>query len=256
MKFILEDKNQLQFDFDAKLGKVIKVSVENREIDLDNIQKSFLAGSVVKGEKRIASNDLILEFDINAKDDDTFRPILNELLFAARNAVFLLDTENDIRTKITLSAIEIPWDAGSRLRGTSGALTFIQETPYWEDIPQIELNESGSSISTVIDNTGFLETPAVFTLVTTVATAGFEIFITETAAGVEIQDLSFGVDPELLTYILNNETGESLLGGINRNDRIRGGSGFFQFPVGVFTLNIESDQSLDVNIKYRRRFWV
>lgn len=256
MKFILEDSESLQYDFDANIGKVIKVSTENREIDIDNIQRSFKPGSIVLGEKRIASNDLVLEFEINQNEDVDFRPLLNNLLYWARKAIYLLDTDNEIRTKITLSAIEIPWDAGGRLRGTKGTVTFVQETPYWEDTTELEETGSGTTIVKAINNTGYLPTPAVFTLTTTTTTGGFEIFITENSEGIDIQDLSFGTDTDLLVYIVNCSTGEALLGGVNRNDRIRGGSGFFDLPVGTFTLNIESDQSLTLSMKYRRRYWI
>lgn len=228
----------------------------NGILDIENIEKSFTDGSDVVSKDRIKSSEIVMTFEIYNDTDTVFRADLNNVLYWARKTAYLVDTDSELRTKVSFSTYDVQYWQGGEKRGATVILTFIQETPFWEDSTEIEVTGSGSIISLNMNNTGYIQVPAIFTIDATVLTEGFSIEVTETADGISIADLAFGSTVDLLQYIIDATKGTAKLSGNDRNDRITGGSGFFTFPVGTFTLNLTATASVSLSVKYRRRFYL
>lgn len=238
----------------------IRVTRGIGSIDLDIIEKSFTPGAVFNGERRSISKSITLSMLITKQAEADYRQEYNDYVNYASRAEYIEDTDNDIRVRVELlSHIDKPtYETGTILKTGRVDLVFKVLSPYWEDLNETEVTGSGSEFAKLINNSGAAETPAIFELSTTSACELIRIFITSPSRGIEIQDLAYGTSSTLYDYIINNETGQALLGDdqIDRTRRISSGSGFFDFPVGSFTLNFKFSVSVDVTIKYRRRYYI
>lgn len=229
---------------------------DSRAIDLDQIQRSFGPGSIVIGEKRLQSAALSIVVEINRDADTDFRTEYNQLIYWAREARWIEDTDSDLRTRVSFSGVKNTMDRGGMLRGNAVTLEFVQETPYWEDVDYITIvDENSAAFSKALNNLGWLPSPPRIELTAAGLTPFFQFYVGETREGIEIQDLQFGLTG-LQDFIIDCETGETFLGTIPRNDRITGNSGFFDLPVGAYTLNFQASAALDVVVKYRRRWYL
>lgn len=233
---------------------------EGGALDLDIIERSFTPGAVFNGERRFASNTLNISLTITKDTDAAFRELVNDALYYASAAEYIEDTDNELRTRVEFINYKTN---PSNTKGTVNRyetidLSFKRLDSFWEDTVEQTQSSSGSDFTMTINNSGYYDTPPVFEIATTSLCELIQIFITDPVRGIEIQDLVFGNNTELDDYIINNVTGEALLGDdlLNRNDRIRGGSGFFDFPVGSFTLNLIFAVSVSVTVKWRRRFFI
>lgn len=229
-------------------------------VDLDVIEKTYNHGGVFIGERRIMSQDLTIRIDINEQTDDEYRDNYNNICYYASACEYIECTSNNIRTKVELKSItETPDNpTGSMLRGGIIDLIFRQLTPFWEDLTAQTDTKTGTSLTFVINNSGFIDCPPVFTITASALCILIKIYISSPVRGIEIQDVNFGESATLDEYVIDCENGTVVLGDgeYNREDRIRGGSGFFDFPVGTFTLNAEFSVSCQCDISWRRRYYI
>ncbi len=229
-------------------------------LDLDIIEKSFLHGAVMIGERRISSKDLSIGLELFDDDDTNFRQSFNQFCYYASQAEYIEDVDNDIRTKVEFAGFgDNPYTTqGSINRGGYCDLKFVQLTPFWEDLTAQTDTDTGTDLTFSLNNSGYIDCPPIFTITASALCFSILIYISDPVRGIEIQDLTFGYDTTLDEYIINCVNGTALLGdaGYNRNDRIRGGSGFFDFPVGAFTLNAEFSVSCQFDINWRRRYYI
>ena len=228
-------------------------------LDLDVVEKSFTPGAVLIGERRISSSNITITVQINESTDTEYRDILNDLIYYCTSTEYIEDTDNEIRTRVEFKDYKENPDSevGTVMRGSTIEMSFVQLEPYWEGD---EISDSFTSADTTfpITNPGYLPSPPIIEIETSSACNAFLMWITENQQGMEIQDLNFGVTSTLLNYKINNKTGKTLLGDneINRNEKIRLNTGFFEFPVGTFNFNYVSSISTDVTITYRPRYFV
>lgn len=230
--------------------------------DKNLIEKSFTDGAIFNGNRRLMSKEISLAFVLNFDNDTDYRAKYNNIVNACAQAEYLedIDTEAEIRAKVEfISHVDTPVNTiGTTSRSGVIELSFKMLTPYWEDLTEQTVNTSGTEFTQAINNSGFLDTPAKFEIAVAATCNFIQIFITDPVRGIEIQDLAFGTTTELNDYVIDNNLGTVLLGDdlIDRTSRIRGGSGFFDFPVGNFTLNFKFSVAATVAIKYRRRYYL
>jgi hypothetical protein len=238
----------------------VGVARGGNELDLDIVEKTFNNGGVLIGERRLSTQELTIIVDLNYSTDTLYRAAYNEISRYSKECEYIEDTDNSLRTKVECNSIaeEIDETTGTILRTGKISITFIQLTPFWEDLTAQTDTNTGTSLIFSLNNTGYLDCPPTFTITASALCESILIYIADPVRGIEIQDLSFGYDTTLDEYLINCGAGTALLGDdqFNRNDRIRGGSGFFDFPVGSFTLNADFSVSCQCDISWRRRFFV
>lgn len=226
---------------------------------LDIIDKSYQDGADFIGERRTGVGSLTVTIELQYNNDTAYRTAVNELYQYFSEIEYLQDTDNSTETKCEFDDFDegIFNDVGSTLRHAKLSFKLIQLIPYWQDINYNEVSETGQSPTLVVNNAGYIPTPCIIELEATSACTAFAFWVEANEEGIEIQDLSFGTVATLQDYIVNNETGEALLGDdeINRNNRIRGGSGFFLIPPGVQNISSLTSIALDdITIKWKNRY--
>jgi hypothetical protein len=260
MNLRIRKRDNSTYNLSTIAGDKIDLKRGNTSLDLDIVEKSFRNGAVMIGERRIASKDLTIGIELANPADSGFRNSFNLFCYNASEIEYLEDVDNNIRTKVEFTGFtDSPYQSqGTVNRAGYCDLKLRQLTPFWEDITEQTATDTGTDLTFNLNNTGYLDCPATFTIIASALCEGIFIYISDPARGIEIQDLTFGYDTTLDEYVINNEDGTALLGdeGYNRNDRIRGGSGFFDFPVGSFTLKAEFTVSCQMDITWRRRYFI
>lgn len=240
--------------------KSVGLSRGNTSIDLDIVEKTFMSGGVFIGERRIETQEISLTVEFAFDTDEGYRDAYNNLAYYAQACEYIEDTDNNIRTKVECSSISDNPDSniGTTSRTGQAQITFTQLTPYWEDLTESTDSDTGTDLTFNLTNQGYLDTPPKFEIIASALCQGFAIYMTTPKRGIEIQDLNFGSNTTLDNYEIDCNEGTALIGDdlINRNDRIRGGSGFFDFPVGSFTLYAEFSASCSITITWRNRYYI
>ena len=234
----------------------LRILERSFKIETDIIEKSFRAGADFPGIQRDTSAEIGFKYDYNINDEQTFRTYLNTLIMNLRKSVILQDTVNQIQTDILLSEKSISYDEGGFNFGSQNEITFKQLRPFWEDIISTDVSFTGyTSGQVIIDNQGYIETPPVITLYAEGPVTKISIRVNETGEGIVIKDLQFG-SLGLNVYIIDCKEGTSELSGVNRNNMIQNGTGFFNLKVGTNTLQFEFDGNRAVDISYKKRYWI
>lgn len=252
-RFSMIDADNNEYEFDDRAFKILNRGLE---IELDIIEKSFNPGADFPGIQRDQSSSLEFIYDFNKSTESNFRASLNELIRQARKTLIIRDNVNETETEAILESTEIAYDPGGFNLGSQETFTFKQLTPYWRDIEYIPVSESDitSGLITIINN-GYIETPPIITITAREAISKFAIRINETKEGILINDLEFGV-AGLNTYIIDNKAGFAELNQINRNQKIKSGTGFFDLQVGINTILLELSGAAEVEFQYKRRYYL
>lgn len=253
-RYKLLDENRDPFTW---TDPTLKRNEDISEIEVETVERSFRAGAEFPGVARDMSKEISFRIDINTNSEQTFRNTLNELRFYLRKVRWIQDTINNIETELLFANISIQYDEGGYFLGAVVEVRFKQLRPFWWDIEYSSEEESGFSTGQiVIDETnqdGWIETPPLITLTAYEAITKFSIRILETGHGIFIQDLQFG-SSGLDTYIIDNENGEAELNMVDRNSKIRGGTGFFLLqPRTKNTIIFEFNGQADALIQWKRR---
>jgi hypothetical protein len=246
---LIEEDNQ-QFIVENATLKIIE---DTFPVEVDIIERSFTEGAIAPGEQRGTAKNLSLNIDINKTDEQIYRQAVN-LLFSRK----IRDRINNIETDIRLIEDTISYDEGGQFFGSRISFTLVQLIPYWRDVDFIEISETSTlSNQIIVDNDGFFETPASFIVTTERNLQKFLIKVEENNLGIGLNDFAFGT-VNLETYVIDNENGEALLGGILRNNRIIPGTGFFFLRQGINTINVITQNNVDIDftVKYKRRYFI
>jgi len=258
MKLQIRTNDDIVYDLSTEFPSV-GISRGSDSVDLDIVQKSFTPGAIFNGERRQESKSISISGSVYEESDELYREKINQLFYYCKNAFYIEDTDNSIRARVECTEFSESPDDETATANASGTfeISFNQLLPFWEDIDPVEESYSGESISINHTNNGYADTPAVFTLESSTPCGSVAIFLTDPVRGIEISDLLFGTDPALDKYVIDCVSGDVRLGddAILRNDRISGGSGFFDFPVGSFVINFEFSASVNVSFSYRRRYF-
>lgn len=252
-RFSMIDADNNEYSFDDRAFTIMKRGLE---VELDIIEKSFNPGADFPGIQRDQSSTLEFIYDFNKAVENDFRSSLNELIRQARKTVLIRDNINKLETEALLESVEINYDKGGFNLGSQDTFTFKQLIPYWRDIDYINVSESSiTSGMLVIVNNGYIETPPIITITALEAISKFAIRINETGEGILINDLEFGL-AGLDIYIIDNKAGFAELDQINRNQKIKDGTGFFDLRVGTNTILLELSGAAEVEFSYKRRYYL
>ena len=253
MRFSMVDIDNNEYIFDDSAFRILDRGLS---IELDVIEKSFSPGADFPGIQRDESSKLEFIYDFNKPIENDFRSSLNELIRQSRKTVIIRDNVNQLETEAILESVDIKYDDGGFNLGSQNTFSFKQLTPYWRDIDYIIVSESDiTSGVVIIDNNGYIDTPPIITILAQEPIPKIAIRINETKRGILINDLEFGL-VGLETYIIDNKAGYAELNQINRNQKIKNGTGFFDLRVGVNTILIEMTGMAEVEIKYKRRYYL
>lgn len=228
---------------------------DDMEIEVDLLERSNMAGAVSSGIQRDASKQIEFRFDINFAAETNWRETLNKLLQRFRACIMLRDYVNSYETEVKLSNINIQWDEGGYNLGAVVSITYAQLEPYWQDIDYQSIQDSSLTSQTfTINNNGYIETPAIITLVAIETCTKVLVKLEENDRGIYIQDNLFGT-LGLTTLVIDNQDGTIELGELNRNANIRQGTGFFNLQPGINHLTIETDGAVQTLIEWKRRYY-
>lgn len=260
MNLQIRTRDNLTYDLSDISNKKIDLRRGETLLNLDIVEKSFRNGGVFIGERIIGTKELSIGIELFDDNDSDFRSAFNNFCYYASQAEYIEDTDNSIRTKVEFTGFaDSPYASqGTVNRGGYVDLRFIQLEPFWEDTTAQTDTDTGTDLTFALNNSGYLDCPPIFTITASALCTGIFLYISNPVRGIEIQDLTFGYDSTLDEYVIDCGQGTALLGddGYNRNDRIRGGSGFFDFPVGSFTFNAEFTVSCQCDISWRRRYFI
>jgi hypothetical protein len=232
-----------------------KLLEEENPVEVDFVERSFRAGDDVPGIQRDQAKDLNFQYDTNDTEGN-FRNYVNEFIKQCRKALYIRDTYLNIEAEIRMTSHTNAYDEGGFHQGAVNTITFRMLKPYWQDIEYTTITDTGTTADTyIINNTGYIETPAIFTLVALEAVTKYSIVRREDNFGIVVKDLQFGTEG-LTTYIIDNADGTIELNGINRNETIVDGTGFFLLQPGVNTIDITTNGVVTVEIQYKRRYYV
>lgn len=260
MNLVIIKRDATEYDISANYN-TIGMRRGQYQTEVKSIERSFNSGSVFIGERRQASSSILISVEINQSTDTLFRTSLNDLYKEFLQIEYLKDSDNAIRTKCELVSINESAlnDVGSVLRSAIYEIELKQLLPYWEDTTQSSVSETGVDPVINLTNAGVMPVEPYITVTTATECDGFAIWVDDNQEGIEIQDLTFGDASDLYDYVIDCANGTALLGDdlINRNDKIKGGTGFFTIPVGAQTINtLTSSESLTITIAWRNRYLI
>ena len=237
--------------------KTLRILSRSFSVQLDIIERSYKAGANLIGIPRQESAGLEFQYQQNSPQESSFRDYMNNFLYWLNNTILLRDNILQIETEVIMESNEINYDNGGFNLGTTGnVITFRQLKPFWEDSAATVISESGTNLPYFyINNTGYIETPSIITVTALESITKFSFRVLESQHGILIEDTDFGTNG-LNTYIIDNSDGVVELSGLNRNNKIRSGTGFFNFPVGKSTLEFISNGNAQVEISYKRRYYI
>jgi hypothetical protein len=248
------------FSFDLSFIKSLIILEDNLTAKFQKLEKSFNDGSLVPGEKQLM--DKIINIQYEADDtDELFTQTWNNFLSWARQAIYLQDNTNNRRIPIVFNGSTVSYAPGSYQKVATNTVEFIALTPYWESLTETSYSGTITSNSFTINNQGFVETPPIITLDTTLLNTRFMVYVNETKLGIDINDISFGSSVLLQRYVIDCGAGTSELGGasfgfIDRKGQIVKGTGFFKVPAGVSNIIIEANESVQYTFAFRERFYI
>ena len=263
IEYQLKDKDDNTFDVNGdSVTLAFKESFTQGEdsFSFDNriVERSFLPGSSLIGEKRLQSKSFILSFVYANPEDTAFRAALNEILMWIAKTAYIVDVTHNMQIKVTSDKANIGYDRGSLKLSGDHSIEFTALTPYWEDLT--EDSETGTALKDTIkeiavNNEGWLETYPVITLIATVATDDVQIYINSDNTGIQIQDSSFGTTGNL-TMVIDCGKGLVSINDDDRNVSVVSGTGFFPIPIGEDTINILSNQEIEYTIEWYKRYYI
>jgi hypothetical protein len=253
-RYVLVDENG---DFLNIRDESLKRLTDESSIEVDIIERSNQAGAEFPGIQRDKSKEIALQYNLDRSDENDWRLYENTLRYWLRKTRILQDVKYQIQTEVLQNEHGITYDDGGFNLGGLNTINFIQLKPYWEDINYTVEGGTGSFSNEIltINNDGFVETPPIITIRALEDVSKFSIRLLENNRGIVIQDLQFGVSG-LNTYIIDNYSGTAELNQIDRKNKIRPGTGFFNLLVGTNRLEITANGAIVADVKWKRRYYV
>lgn len=232
-----------------------KLLEEELTTEVDFIPRSSQPGDDVPGISRDTGKDLTFEYETFGTESE-FREYINTLLMEVKQAVKLRDTDNDTETNIKFISNTLGYVTGGFKLGAINTLLLRMTTPYWEDKEATTVTTTNkTSHSFVINNTGYIDTPFIARITALEAINQFSIIREEDNFGIVIKDLLFGT-LGLTEFEVNMGTGNIILAENNRNESIVLGTGWFKLKPGTNTINFELSGAADLEIEYRKRYYI
>jgi hypothetical protein len=256
IKWRLVDIDDNTFDLD---DGIFLVNNDNFKIDLDIEERTFLDGGIFDGISRMETKEMEFKFIKNFQSDADYRDYFNEIIYEFRKAVKIQDIINSIETEIEFAEFSITYTDNSYLRVSENSILIYLKNVLWETINYTTVNIGGSSPTTsgtqALTNNGWTPVYPIITLTANTSASNIFFVIQETNKGIKIIDLQFG-DVGLTEYIINCLSGFITLGGLKRNENIQSQSGPFAIPIGSSTLEYIINGDVDIEIKYKEKYYI
>lgn len=264
VEYILEDIDGNQFELSGSgIERVARktVTYEDSKFRMENrtVKRSYLPGSVRVGSPRIEARNIDLEI---IRTQDNFSDQLNELLYQLYKAVYLIDSTNNRRIKISFADAKIKYESGSHKKFSQETFSLLCLEPFWEDT--VETSYLGNSLTgssennILLVNDGYLETFIRMDFSASVAVSSLECYLPDYDWGIDIADPLFG-SGDYISLEIDNKEGSIILSALgvdyDRSHYIVPGSGYFPLPVGNVTLTILPSANCDVDIYFRKRYY-
>lgn len=235
--------------------ETFKLLTDNFTIQVDIIEKSYKSGADFPGIQRDESKEFSYIYDINSNNEQTFRTAINNFTMQLRKCIKIRDIINRIETEVRYSGQSIEYDDGGFFFGAKVIVNFIQLRPFWEDIEYSSESISGTSTELIVENTGYTDTPPIIQILANEQITKFAVKNQSTGAGILIRDLQFGING-LNVYIIDCKDGTAELNQILRNQNIKNETGFFDLQVGQNIIFFDANGSANINILWKRRYYV
>lgn len=220
------------------------------------IENSFLPGGIKIGESRLKTRTLNFYFTIAKTNDSDFNTHINNILFNLNKVAFLIDVTNSKRISVNLRSINVPHDIGMEKRLSEIDFSLECLNPFWEDYNLQEINDTISAgvLKTIIFiNDSYMDIYPIINL--TAQTACSYIDIQNNLQFIRVENSYFGTT-NYKNISINNEEGFIALGITDITKDIKDGLGFIYCPVGQTLLNFKTPVACDLNIQYRRRYYL
>ena len=251
IQYRILDQDGNAFDIDNPTFTILEDTIS---ISADIVEKSFRDGADFPGIQRAGSKILNFQYEVY-NNMQNWRTISNTYIKWFRNARVLQDLTNNLEIQVIQTENGISHTPGAQNNVSFNTVSFKTLRPFWEEITENIVSESGSVNQIVIINDGYYETPPTITIQTDLAIPKFIIKIEETGDGIIVNDLEFG-QIGLSTYIIDNRNGEIELNEIDRKSKIKAGTGFFNLQTGINTIIFEAINPADISISWKRRYFV
>lgn len=256
------DGNEYELNNDAGIDTVAKNSLTSLSDDFvwdQRIeQRSFLHGAVKLGKDRIAARSITFDYTrAVGEDSSAYRLAENTLMLWLNKTVYLIDKTNNLRVKIAVKNHTPQYDEGGHKISGTGSFNIILLDPFWEATVQDTYNDTLSSgeNSFTLNNEGYLTSPPTITLTAGSAVTEIEIYVDETRDGIEISEDLLGT-PGFEVAIIDCKEGTYFIEDIDRRNKLTEGTGFFELPVGLSNIFVTLDAGLDIQIDWRKRYFI
>ncbi len=261
MRFVLENKNAVQFEIDDRFKP--KISPYKRR---SRVSDRFAGdGGIILGDEHVDARDIDFIFHIAVENhggnDAEYFDQWNDLigfLTPENNPFYLVDTDNERRTKIALSDADDDMAEGLEfIIGEKNKLGLRMLDGYWEDYAATTVsNMLLSSQSLAVNNLGKFNAFAVIRL--TPVSPNPEFLVRNTTTGAQFTITANTFAPGTL-FEVNAVTGDvSLDDGITVTDQsfaMADGSGLIQLVPGINQLTYESGfGGINMDVLFRRRY--
>ncbi len=261
IEYAIEDKDGNQFSLND-IGTVQPVkgsltySEDSYEYDTNTVPNSFLPGAVKIGSTRLMERGITFSLSRAEEDDASFRSAINLLLSKLNDIKYLVDITNDKRILVVLSDFTSAYDKGSLHHSSEDSFSLTCLNPYWEDytlLSQLESTVAGETSLIAFDNDGFLELAPIFEF--TVSELCTSVSILIESQSLIVEDDIFGTTGNEIMSIDNDE-GNIVINNLDRTEQLVSGLGFITIPVGSGTIEVKTSVDSDLDIQYRRRYYV
>ena len=263
IEYQLKDANDNTYSLNGTLvsGSLKKSWTQESDVfDFDNkiVDRSFLPGASLIGEKRLMSREFSMTLTRAEATETAYKAASNELLYWLGKTKYLVDVTNSLEIEITVNSMEIAYDKGALKYSSDDHFSFTALTPYWRELSDTSVNDTAVADTIkeqAVTNNGFLNAYPVITLVATIATDDVQIYMSGNNTGIQIQDSAFGTAGNL-TMIIDCGQGTVTINDLDRNTNIVSGTGFFELPVGADTVNILSSETITYTIEWKERHFL
>lgn len=223
------------------------------DLSFDTIEKTSLPGSIQTSLKKLSSKELTLSSEFAIPEQSQYVSWVNELIYNLQKAQYLkIDSK---KTKVVFSKLVASYSAGSQHLSGSIDIDFFLLDGFWEDIiietiPPLVVNSTGLQ---VINNTGLLSTPPIFTLEATSLVNSVKIQVP--GKQIIITDNNFGtVGFEIMIIDMNQ--GKVTISNFDRTKNIVPGTSYFPLSVGENQVTYTVNGTVTIDVTYTNRYYI
>lgn len=172
IEYALKDENDNTYSLNGTLvSSALKNSISQGadifEYDNKIVERSFLYGSDLIGDKRLMAREFTLFLSRAEEAESDYRQYANEILQWLDKTKYLVDVTNSLQIEITVNTSEISYDPGSLKHSSEDHFSFTALKPYWTALTADTLTgtvDADTIEEIAISNSGYLKTAPIITL--------------------------------------------------------------------------------------------